>query len=108
MKRFVAIPGWILLAFSIFASGGWGALALYYSGPQDPVLQAGLAGTFAIAALLALTALGFRRWRWRALAAYLLLFAALVVWWLGIAPSNDRDWQPDVSKLCLLYTSRCV
>jgi hypothetical protein len=99
MKRVVAIPGWFLLALSIFVSGGWGALALYYSGPQTPVLQAALAGTFAIAALLTLVALGFRRRRWRALAAYLVLFAVLLAWWLGIEPSNDRDWQPDVAKL---------
>jgi drug/metabolite transporter (DMT)-like permease len=99
MKRVVAIPAWFLLALSIFVSGGWGALALYYSGPQTPVLQAALAGTFAIAALLTLVALGFRRRRWRALAAYLGLFAVLLAWWLGIEPSNDRDWQPDVAKL---------
>ena len=99
MKHAVAIPGWILLAASIIASGAWGALALYYSGPQAPVVQAGLAATFALAALLALTGLAFRRWRWRALAAYRVLFAAVTAWWLGIEPSNDRDWQPDVARL---------
>jgi len=36
---------------------------------------------------------------WRALAAYLLLFAALVSWWSSIAPSNDGDWLPDVAVL---------
>jgi hypothetical protein len=99
VKRAVSIAVWMLLAASIMASGGWGALALYYSGPQAPVVQAVLATTFAIAALLALSAFGFRRWRWRALAAYLVLFAAVLVWWLGIEASNDRDWQPDVAKL---------
>jgi len=99
LKRLVAIPGWILLAVLMIATAGWGALALYYSGPQTPVLQVGLAGGFSLAALLAIAALASRRWRWQALAAYLVLFAALVTWWLGIEPSNDRDWQPDVAKL---------
>jgi uncharacterized membrane protein YhaH (DUF805 family) len=98
MMRLVTIPVLLLLAVLLIATAGWGALALYYSGPQAPVLQAGLTGTFALAALLAISALASRRWRWRALSAYLVLFAAVVTWWLGIEPSNDRDWQPDVAK----------
>lgn len=88
-----------MIALVIIASAAWGALALYFSGPQNPLPQAGLAAAYALAALLTLTALGLRRWRWRGLAAYLLLFAAVVTWWLGIEPSNDRDWQPDVARL---------
>lgn len=99
MKRAVAITGLLLLALLMLATSGWGVLALYYSGPQTPVPGIALSGTFGLAALLAITALGFRRWRWRALAAYLVLFAAVLAWWLGIEPSNDRDWQPDVAKL---------
>ena len=30
---------------------------------------------------------------------YVVLFAALLVWWRGIEPSNDRDWQADVALL---------
>ncbi|NJD36336.1 MAG: DUF4105 domain-containing protein [Betaproteobacteria bacterium] len=99
MKRAIAIAGWLLLVVLVISTAGWGALALYYSGSQNPVVQTGLTGAVALAAMLAVTALGFRRWRWRALAAYLVLFAALVAWWLGIEPSNDRDWQPDVARL---------
>jgi hypothetical protein len=99
MKRTVTIAGLLLFAVVMIATAGWGALALYYSGPQTPFQQVGLAGGFSLAALLAIAALASRRWRWRALSAYLLLFAALVTWWLGIEPSNDRDWQPDVARL---------
>lgn len=98
VKRTITISAWFLLALVVIASAGWSAAALYFSGPQNPVVQAVLAGTFALAALLALTALAFRHWRWRALTAYLVLFAAVVAWWLSIKPSNDRDWQPDVAK----------
>ncbi len=41
----------------------------------------------------------FRRWRSRAIAAYLALFALLMMWWRGIEPSNERDWQTDVAVL---------
>ncbi len=99
MKRALTILSLILLGVLMIATAGWGALALYYSGPQTAFLQTGLAGAFAVAGLLAVAALGFRRWRWRMLAAYLVLFAAVVTWWLGIEPSNDRDWQPDVARL---------
>jgi hypothetical protein len=36
---------------------------------------------------------------WRALAAWGVAFLAILAWWSTIEPSNDRDWQPDVSKL---------
>lgn len=98
MRRLVTIPVLLLLAVLLIATAGWGALALYFSGPQAPALQAGLTGTYTLAALLAIAALASRRWRWRVVSAYLLLFAAVVTWWLGIEPSNDRDWQPDVAK----------
>jgi len=58
-----------------------------------------LAAAFALVSLLTLVALALRRWRWRALAAYVVLFAALLTWWRGIEPSNDRDWQTDVALL---------
>ena len=99
MRRALAISGLLLLAVLMILTAGWGALALYYSGSQNPVPQATLVGAFVVAALLTLVALGFRRWRWRALAAYFALFAAVVTWWRGIEPSNDRDWQPDVARL---------
>ena len=40
-----------------------------------------------------------RRWRRRALGTYLVVFIGLVAWWSSIAPSNDRDWKPEVAVL---------
>jgi hypothetical protein len=37
--------------------------------------------------------------RRRAYATFLALFALVLVWWLSLAPSNQRDWQPDVARL---------
>jgi hypothetical protein len=58
-----------------------------------------LAAAFAMASLATLVALRSRKWRRRWLSAYLVLFVALIVWWRGIEPSNERDWQADVAVL---------
>lgn len=91
--------GLVLLGLLTAASGGWGALALIYAGPHSDAARFGLAAAFAVASLAALIALGFRHWRWRAFAAYLVLFAALMSWYFTIKPSNERDWQTDVAVL---------
>lgn len=90
----MVVPG-ILTA----ASAGWGVLALAYSGPHNDTSRFALAAMFAAASLAALIALGFRQWRWRAFAAYLVLFTALLAWYFTIKPSNERDWQTDVAVL---------
>src|SRR5688500_19397128 len=77
-----------------------GALALHYSDLQSNVLRDTLATAFALCGLLALAALaalGARRWRWRALGAFAILFAGLLTWWSRIEPSNDRDWKTEVA-----------
>jgi len=99
MIRIVTVAAFALLGLMTAATGGWGALALLYSGPHDDAVRNILAAAFILVSLTVLIALGFRRWRWRALAAYLVLFVVLVVWWRGIEPSNERDWQADVAVL---------
>lgn len=97
--RIAKAAGLVLLALLIAATGSWGTLALSYSGAHDETVRISLATAFAVVALAGLIALLFRRWRWPALAGYLVLFAVLVVWWRGIEPSNERDWQTDVAVL---------
>jgi hypothetical protein len=72
----------------------WGAGALYYSALPGQRLRAILAAILVAATILAFAALPRRR---RTLAGFLVVFAALVVWWRAIPASNDRDWQPDVA-----------
>jgi hypothetical protein len=69
----------------------WAAIAVAVDG----------AGTFAAGLLVALVIAVY--WRVRPklfgrLAAVLVL-ACTVVWWLTLAPRNDRAWQPDVARL---------
>lgn len=97
--RIIAGVGFFLLGLVTLCTGGWGALALYYSGPQDGPWRYGLVGAFTLVAVAALIALGFARWRWRALAVYFVLFAVVLIWWRDIEPSNQREWQTDVALL---------
>src|SRR5262245_45335729 len=97
--RTAAFAGLTLLALLALASGGWGALALGYSGPTNDAVRTVLIAAFVLACLAAAIGLCVRRWRWRALGVYLLLFAGLVLWWRSIEPSNERQWQTDVAVL---------
>ena len=97
--KFIAI---LLLALILVASAAWGTLAVHYSDFGSSALGTALAGSFALLSLAVLVALFSRRWRWRAIAVYGLAFAGLIAWWSGIAPSNDRNWKPEVAKLPLV------
>jgi hypothetical protein len=74
----------------------WCCAALWIDGPTARPLAGVLVGAFALASLAAL-------WRvrpfGRALIALLVLCTVVVIWWMRIPPSNDRDWQPDVARL---------
>jgi hypothetical protein len=93
----------ILLLVLIFAaSAAWGTLAVHYSDLGSGEFGTVVAGSFAVLSLAVLLGIFSRRWRWHAIAAYGLVFAGLVAWWSGIAPSNDRHWKPEVAKLPLV------
>lgn len=99
MTRIFSVTALVILALLTVATGAWSALALLYAGSGTSGLNTAFAVAFAIATLATLVALALRRWRWRAVAAYLTLFGVLLVWWSGIEPSNDRDWHVDMSRL---------
>ncbi len=75
---------------------GWATLAIYWSDLPGDWLRTGLAGGFALATVLAFI---FLPNRMRTLIGFLVVFAAIVVWWLTIPASNGRDWQADVAVL---------
>ena len=86
------LMGWPLLLAGI----GWGVLALWFDGPTSHFAAAALGAVFAVSSL-ALPAL-VRPFH-RGLLAAALPLLLVVVWWSRIAPSNDRDWMPDVARL---------
>jgi hypothetical protein len=73
----------------------WGTLALYYSNLPWGWLRLGAALAFAAFSVWALW-LSRPRWmRW----VFAAVFALVVVWWLAIPPSHDRDWRPEVAVM---------
>ena len=101
MTRMIAFTGLVLLGILAAASGIWAALLLLYAGPQNSGLNTALAVAAAVMSLLTLASLFIRRWRWRwrMLTAHFTMFGLLLAWWATLAPSNDREWQPDLAKL---------
>lgn len=99
MRRIVRVLLLLLLALVLAGAAAWGALAIHYSGIRSPGVRNALASAFAIVGLLTVVALALPRWRWRVFGTFLVVFAVLVAWWNTIAPSNERQWQPEVAKL---------
>jgi hypothetical protein len=84
------------LGLAVAGATAWGALALYYSGPGPEPLRIAIAVAFGLGTALAFACL---RHRGRTLLGFAIAFAILLGWWLSIAPSNQRDWQPEVAVL---------
>lgn len=99
LKQAFRATGLVFLGLLMLFTASWGVLALHYFDHANRSLCAGLATAFALVSLAALRGFTLPRWRWRALAAYLLLFLVLLWRWNAIEPSNDRDWQPEVAIL---------
>jgi uncharacterized protein DUF4105 len=95
-QKGVRLVGALLLAVILCCLIAWGALAIYYSNLSPPALRTGLSLAFVLGAAAGLL---FVRPRRRAVYGFLLVFAGLLLWWLSIPPSQDRDWQPDVAVL---------
>jgi hypothetical protein len=99
LKLVAKFAGGLFVWLLVLCSAAWGVLALYYFDHFSATLRTGLAAIFGLMSLVALIGFALSRLRWRVLAVYLVLFAALLSWWFSLAPSNDRDWQPDVAIL---------
>ncbi len=98
-RRLARAASGLLVACVLAGATGWGTLAIYYSDLKSAALRTALALLFASFGTTALVLLASQRWRWRAIGAFALVFAGLLAWWGSIAPSNDRDWKPEVAVL---------
>jgi hypothetical protein len=81
----------VLLAVTV-----WSALAIYYSNLPSAALR--MAGAIVYLFTIGVVLARVRPW-WRAILTCGVAFAVIVIWFLLIPPSNDRDWQPDVALL---------
>jgi Domain of unknown function (DUF4105) len=73
----------------------WGTLAIYYSNLPWAELRLALAAAFAAFAVWACW-VSSRRGMF---AVFLVVFFAVVVWWISIPPSHDRPWRPEVAVM---------
>lgn len=80
---------------SIIPLSAWAVLAIFVDCRVHSLrLPAAIAYLVAVTAGLVL----FKRPFYRLLAS-LFCFAVVLVWWLSLAPSNEGDWQTDVSRI---------
>jgi Domain of unknown function (DUF4105) len=73
----------------------WTTLAIYFSNLPWPALRLALAAAFAAFAIWAFWLSRQRRMPALAIA----LVFGIVCWWLTIAPSQDRNWRPEVAVM---------
>ncbi len=96
MKRAVRLAARGVFALLAAIMTVWAAAAIYYSNLPGHFLRTAAAILYPAACLgIFLLIRPFRK----ALLIFLAVFAALLLWWLLIPPSNYRDWQPDVAVL---------
>jgi len=88
------LAGVVVVAVVVTGMTAWSAGALYYSTRGGSRTGAILAIAFVLATAGAFILLPRRR---RTLVGFLVAFGAVVVWWLSLPASNDRDWLPEVS-----------
>ena len=99
MRRFLTGSVRWLGALVVLAITGCGALALAVVGPGGDQGRLVLALVYGLAGLAAVVALVLHRGLRVALPVFALALVAIGVWWSGLTPSNERDWQPEVAKL---------
>jgi hypothetical protein len=85
----------VLLWLLALGLAGWGAAALWFAGPGPAGLRGALAAGLVFAALAIVAAV---RTNARAALGLAALAAVVFAWWGSLAPSNSRDWQPDVAR----------
>jgi hypothetical protein len=96
LRRLTKAAGRVLSGSVLVGMAVWSTAAIYYSNLPAPWLRTATAAAFALGVT---TLFLLVRPTWRARLIFLGAFAAIVVWFLLIPPSNDRDWQPDVAVL---------
>jgi Domain of unknown function (DUF4105) len=99
MRRFLTGSVRWLGALVVLAITAWGALALAVVGPGGDQGRLALAAVYGLAGLAAVVALVLHRGLRVALPVFALALVAIGVWWGGLTPSNERDWQPEVARL---------
>jgi uncharacterized protein DUF4105 len=99
VRRFLRGSARGLGALVVLVITGWGALALALVGPGGDKGRLVLAAMYGVAGLATVVALVLDRGYRFALPVFAVALVGISVWWSGLRPSNERDWQPEVAKL---------
>src|SRR5215469_17353879 len=94
-RRCASAVGLLAVALLMLGAASWGVLALHYWDRANLTLREVLVAVWAAASVALIAGFVWRRWRWRSLIAFAVLFAALLIAWRAITPSNDREWEPE-------------
>lgn len=95
-KRCFCYVLYLLIFVAAAVMTAWAGLAVYFSNLPTPGLR--LAGSILIPCAAVFIFWRFRPF-WKKLVCFLILFCAVLCWWLLIPASNNRSWQPDVAVL---------
>jgi hypothetical protein len=95
VRHVVRLIVMVLLCAVVLAGVAWGALALWFDGPNSRLLAGTMCAALGLTSVL-LAALV--RPFLKGLLAAILPVIFIVLWWVSIAPSNSRDWSPDVAR----------
>ncbi len=76
----------------------WGALALWYQAPGGRGWKSSISALWVAFAVLCLAAV-WSGWLGAGIAAFAAAYAALMIWWRRLSPSNERAWADDVARV---------
>jgi len=96
LRRSLYVASWILLWGILAGVTLWCVGAVYYSNLPTEWMRAAGAAAFAVGTVILFILVRPRRRAWL---IFLTAFTGIVVWFILIPPSNDRDWRPDVAVL---------
>ena len=99
VKSVAKVLQWVGGSLVLLIVSGWAVLMLHYSNlPGDwlPDIAAIAYALFAIS--MAIVIVQVPKYRWRAIGMLTAVWAALIAWFLSIAPSDTRDWQADAAR----------
>ena len=94
VRTIIRYGGIVLLAVAVALMTGWVVMAIYYSNITAAPLRIFISAFFALTTAAAFILLPGRK---RTMIWFLAIFAGIVIWWLLIPASNDRNWQRDVA-----------
>jgi len=92
----IRLAGRVIAVTVVMLAIAWGALALWFDGSASRVLAGGLAAGLAV---ICISMVALIRPLYRGVVAALIPVVTVAFWWMSIAPSNTRDWTPDVARV---------